>query len=208
MLITGGGSQLRVLPRCVPAVIVTLRQPGTILIDHLFRLRANGTDVRTEVVAGLTTFLTMSYILFVNPAILSSTGMDKGAVFVAACLAAAIGSGVMAFVANWPVGMAPGMGLNTCVCRGGWHGVWLAAGTWGGVYFRPGVSGSDRDRNPGMAYRGYTNLVTQCDRGRYRLVFSHHCIEFRRNRRGAPATRITLDACLNRRFFTQFSDSS
>lgn len=112
MLITGGGSQLRVLPRCVPAVIVTLRQPGTILIDHLFRLRANGTDVRTEVVAGLTTFLTMSYILFVNPAILSSTGMDKGAVFVATCLAAAIGSGVMAFVANWPVGMAPGMGLN------------------------------------------------------------------------------------------------
>ena len=82
------------------------------MIEALFRLRANGTDVRTEVVAGLTTFLTMSYILFVNPAILSSTGMDKGAVFVATCLAAAIGSGVMAFVANWPVGMAPGMGLN------------------------------------------------------------------------------------------------
>ena len=82
------------------------------MIEAIFRLRANGTDVRTEVVAGLTTFLTMSYILFVNPAILSSTGMDKGAVFVATCLAAAIGSGVMAFVANWPVGMAPGMGLN------------------------------------------------------------------------------------------------
>lgn len=82
------------------------------LIEALFRLRANGSDVRTEIVAGLTTFLTMSYILFVNPAILSSTGMDKGAVFVATCLAAAIGSGVMAFVANWPVGMAPGMGLN------------------------------------------------------------------------------------------------
>ena len=82
------------------------------MIETLFRLRAHGSDVRTEVVAGLTTFLTMSYILFVNPAILSSTGMDKGAVFVATCLAAAIGSGIMAFVANWPVGMAPGMGLN------------------------------------------------------------------------------------------------
>ena len=82
------------------------------MLEKLFHLRAQQTDVRTELVAGLTTFLTMSYILFVNPAILSSTGMDKGAVFVATCLAAAIGSLMMAFVANWPVGMAPGMGLN------------------------------------------------------------------------------------------------
>ena len=82
------------------------------MLEKLFHLRAQQTDVRTELVAGLTTFLTMSYILFVNPAILSSTGMDKGAVFVATCLAAALGSLMMALVANWPVGMAPGMGLN------------------------------------------------------------------------------------------------
>jgi Permeases len=77
-----------------------------------FQLREHGTTARTEIVAGITTFLTMSYIVFVNPAILSSTGMDRDAVFVATCLAAALGSLIMALVANWPVGMAPGMGLN------------------------------------------------------------------------------------------------
>lgn len=82
------------------------------LLDRLFRLQQHGTSVRTEVLAGLTTFLTMSYIVFVNPEILGSTGMDPGAVFVATCLAAALGSLVMALVANFPVGMAPGMGLN------------------------------------------------------------------------------------------------
>lgn len=82
------------------------------LAERLFRLQQHGTSVRTEVLAGLTTFLTMSYIVFVNPEILGSTGMDPGAVFVATCLAAALGSLVMALVANFPVGMAPGMGLN------------------------------------------------------------------------------------------------
>ena len=82
------------------------------LTERLFRLQQHGTSVRTEVLAGLTTFLTMSYIVFVNPEILGSTGMDPGAVFVATCLAAALGSLVMALVANFPVGMAPGMGLN------------------------------------------------------------------------------------------------
>ncbi|WP_079420039.1 NCS2 family permease [Thiomonas intermedia] len=78
----------------------------------LFKLDAHGTDVRTEILAGVTTFLTMSYIIFVNPDILSTTGMDKNAVFVATCLAAALGTFIMAFVANWPIGLAPGMGLN------------------------------------------------------------------------------------------------
>lgn len=82
------------------------------MLEKLFKLREHGTSVRTEVIAGLTTFLTMSYIIFVNPDILSTTGMDRNAVFVATCLAAALGSFVMAFVANWPIGMAPGMGLN------------------------------------------------------------------------------------------------
>jgi len=82
------------------------------MLERLFRLREHGTDARTELLAGVTTFLTMAYIIFVNPEILSSTGMDRNAVFVATCLAAAVGSLIMAFVANWPIGMAPGMGLN------------------------------------------------------------------------------------------------
>jgi len=82
------------------------------MFERLFQLRDHGTSVRTELLAGVTTFLTMSYIIFVNPDILSSTGMDRSAVFVATCLAAALGSLIMALVANWPVGMAPGMGLN------------------------------------------------------------------------------------------------
>jgi AGZA family xanthine/uracil permease-like MFS transporter len=82
------------------------------MLERLFKLSENRTTVRTEIIAGLTTFLTMSYIIFVNPDILSSTGMDRNAVFVATCLAAALGSLVMGLVANWPIGMAPGMGLN------------------------------------------------------------------------------------------------
>ena len=82
------------------------------MLDAFFKLRQHGTDVRTEVLAGLTTFLTMSYIVFVNPDILATTGMDAGAVFVATCLAAAFGSLIMALLANFPIGMAPGMGLN------------------------------------------------------------------------------------------------
>lgn len=82
------------------------------MIDRFFGLRERGSSVRVELVAGLTTFLTMAYIIFVNPEILSSTGMDRDAVFVATCLAAAVGSAVMGLWANWPIGMAPGMGLN------------------------------------------------------------------------------------------------
>ncbi len=82
------------------------------MLERIFRLREHGTDARSEVLAGTTTFLTMAYIIFVNPEILSGTGMDRDAVFVATCLAAALGSLIMALVANWPIGMAPGMGLN------------------------------------------------------------------------------------------------
>lgn len=82
------------------------------MFERLFKLSEHGTNVKTEVIAGITTFLTMSYIIIVNPSILSTTGMDHGAIFVATCLAAVVGTLVMAFVANWPIGMAPGMGLN------------------------------------------------------------------------------------------------
>ncbi|KTC33175.1 guanine permease [Pseudomonas putida] len=82
------------------------------MLERLFQLKAHNTNVRTEILAGVTTFLAMAYILFVNPSILGETGMDKGAVFVATCLAAAIGSTVMGLIANYPIALAPGMGLN------------------------------------------------------------------------------------------------
>ena len=82
------------------------------MLEKLFQLKAHNTNVRTEILAGITTFLTMAYILFVNPSILGETGMDKGAIFVATCLAAAIGSAIMGLIANYPIALAPGMGLN------------------------------------------------------------------------------------------------
>ncbi|MFB9885102.1 NCS2 family permease [Balneatrix alpica] len=82
------------------------------MLESLFKLKEHGTTVRTEVVAGITTFLTMAYIIFVNPSILAISGMDQGAVFVATCVAAAIGCFIMGFIANYPIALAPGMGLN------------------------------------------------------------------------------------------------
>ena len=81
-------------------------------LDDYFGLTKLRTNVRTEAIAGLTTFLTMAYIIFVNPAILANAGMDKNAVFVATCLAAAVCTLVMGLYANYPIALAPGMGLN------------------------------------------------------------------------------------------------
>jgi AGZA family xanthine/uracil permease-like MFS transporter len=89
----------------------TTSRPGGIL-ERTFALTENGTNVRTEFIAGLTTFLTMIYIVFVNPQILAKAGMDPGAVFVATCIAAAVSTLMMAFLANYPIALAPGMGLN------------------------------------------------------------------------------------------------
>lgn len=82
------------------------------LLERLFQLRAHGTSVKTELAAGVTTFITMAYIIFVNPNIMADAGIDHGAAFVATCLAAALGCFLMGLYANWPVGLAPGMGLN------------------------------------------------------------------------------------------------
>src|SRR4051812_12606327 len=86
------------------------QQPG--FLERQFGLKQHRTNVRTEFIAGLTTFLTMVYIVFVNPTILGNAGMDKGAVFVATCIAAAVSTFVMALYANYPIALAPGMGLN------------------------------------------------------------------------------------------------
>ncbi len=82
------------------------------MLESWFQLRAHGSNLRTECLAGLSTFLAMAYILFVNPDILAAAGMPRDAVFVATCLAAAFGSMLMGLYANYPIAMAPGMGLN------------------------------------------------------------------------------------------------
>lgn len=82
------------------------------MIERLFRLKDNATEVRTEILGGVTTFMTMAYIIFVNPALLSQTGMDFGAVLAATCLSAGIATWVMGLAANYPIAMAPGMGEN------------------------------------------------------------------------------------------------
>ena len=90
----------------------------TAALDRLFHLTANGTTVRTEILAGVTTFLTMAYIIFVQPAILSGTlfgiqtGMDFGAVMTATCVSAAVATAIMALYARYPIAQAPGMGEN------------------------------------------------------------------------------------------------
>ena len=82
------------------------------MLENLFKLKENNTTVRTEVLAGFTTFMTMAYILAVNPSILSASGMDSTAVLIATCLASCLGTLCMAFMANYPFALAPGMGLN------------------------------------------------------------------------------------------------
>lgn len=82
------------------------------MLDRLFNLTASGTTIRTELLAGVTTFLTMSYIIFVQPAVLQQAGMDHGAVLTATCLASALATLLMAFLANYPIGVAPAMGHN------------------------------------------------------------------------------------------------
>lgn len=82
------------------------------MLEKFFKLSENGTDVKTEIIAGITTFMTMAYILAVNPSILSAAGMDQGAVFTATAVASLIGTLLMAVFANYPFALAPGMGLN------------------------------------------------------------------------------------------------
>ena len=81
-------------------------------LELIFKLKDNNTTIKKELLAGFTTFITMAYIIFVNPQMMAASGMDQGAIFVGTCLAAAVACIVMGLFANWPVGLAPGMGLN------------------------------------------------------------------------------------------------
>ena len=109
------------------------------MLERYFELREQGTTVRTEVMAGATTFLTMAYIIFVNPSILSASGMDRNAVFVATCLAAAISTAIMALYARYPIALAPGMGLNAFFAFGLVKGMGLSWQVALGCVFISGV---------------------------------------------------------------------
>ena len=82
------------------------------MLERLFNLKEHNTDTRTEIIAGITTFMTMSYIIFVQPAVLGAAGMDPGAVMVATCISAALGTVLMGLMTNYPIALAPGMGEN------------------------------------------------------------------------------------------------
>ncbi|MEN2750832.1 NCS2 family permease [Psychrobacter sp. FBL11] len=107
-------------------------------IERYFGIDGDNTTIKTEIVAGITTFLTMAYIIFVNPNILAEAGMDKGAVFVATCLAAAIGCFIMGLYARLPVALAPGMGLNAFFTYGVVLGMGYAWQTALGAVFLSG----------------------------------------------------------------------
>ncbi|MFK8012820.1 MAG: NCS2 family permease [Marinicellaceae bacterium] len=111
------------------------------MLEKLFKLSKNNTTIKTEIVAGFSTFLAMVYIVVVNPQMLSQTGMDYGAVFVATCLAAAFGTAMMGLLSNYPIALAPGMGLNAFftfgVVIGMGHSWQVALGCifWSGILF-------------------------------------------------------------------------
>ena len=107
-------------------------------MENFFKLKANGTTVSTEIVAGLTTFFAMSYIIVVNPSILSQSGMEWGAVFLATIIASIIGTLVMGLVANVPYAQAPGHGTERIlrVHRMLCPGIHLAAGPFHGFHLR------------------------------------------------------------------------
>ena len=119
-------------------------------LDKIFHLKENNTNVKTEILAGVTTFMTMAYLLAVNPNILAEAGMDHGAVFTAAALLAAfIGTLCMAIFANYPFALAPGMGLNAYFA----YTVVLQMG-----YYMEGRTGS----STGRGYYLYSVITAEC----------------------------------------------
>ncbi len=122
------------------------------MLERLFQLQAHGTTVRKEVVAGITTFLTMAYIIVVNPSILSSTGMDFGAVFVATCLAAVIGTPDHGALGQLPDRSGAGHGIERLfLLYGRWqHGLQLADSVRSGVHFRLPVLPAEHFQGPRM----------------------------------------------------------
>ena len=155
------------------------------MLEQLFKLSENKTTVRTEIVAGITTFLTMAYIIFVNPDILSKAGMPFGAVFAATCVAAAIGCLLMAFLANYPIALAPGMGLNAYFAFGvvGGMKIQLAGGAGLRVHLRHHLLHHQRAADPRMDRQRHPQVAQDGDRRRHRPVPGADRAQERRHRR-------------------------
>ena len=158
------------------------------MLERTFELEKHATNVRIELLAGLTTFMTMAYIIFVNPAILADAGMDKGAVFVATCLAAAFGSAFMGLYANYPVALAPGMGLNAYFTYGVVKGMGHAWETALGAVFLSGVLFLivSLTPHPRVGDQLHPEEPQAVDCRRHRPVPRHHRPAERRHRQGAP----------------------
>ena len=155
-------------------------------LDQYFGLTDHGTTVSREALAGLTTFLAMAYITVVNPLILSDAGMDFGAVFVATCCAAAFGSLVMGIMANYPIGMAPGMGQNAffLYLRGrGRFGSALAGSAGSGFHLWHLVCYHQFAANSGVADQFHPAQPEAWDGCWHRLFLGLHCDEKCRYRR-------------------------
>ena len=140
------------------------------MIERLFHLTAHRTTVRTEIVAGVTTFLAMAYIIFVQPAVLGAAGMDFGAVMVATCVASAIATLLMGLLANYPIAVAPAMGHNFyfafTVCVGDAGAVADCARR--GRDRRSAVHPHRHGRVARAPDRGDPGVAEACDRGRHR----------------------------------------
>ena len=132
-------------------------------METFFKLKEHNTSVKTEVIAGVTTFFAMAYIIFVNPSYLSLAGMDYTAVLVATCLSAAVGSLLTAFIANVPFAQAPGMGLNAFFT----YTIVLANFRYF-VFGYHGISASQHD------YQFESRLLKECYFCRYRIVYRFH----------------------------------
>ena len=158
------------------------------MLERVFKLSENKTNVRTEVVAGITTFLTMAYIIFVNPDILKAAGMPFGAVFTATCVAAAIGCFLMAFLANYPIALAPGMGLNAYFAFGVVGGMKssLAGGAGLRVHLGHHLLHHQRAADPRMDRQRHSQVAQDGDRRRHRPVPGADRAQERRRRRRRP----------------------
>ena len=105
------------------------------LLERLFSIKEKGSNTKTEIIAGITTFFTMVYIVFVNPSVLGDAGMDKQVVFVTTCLIAALGTIAMGLFSNLPIALAPAMGLNAFFRLCSRWQAWLFLGSGHGDYF-------------------------------------------------------------------------
>ena len=146
------------------------------MLERLFDLRGHGTTIRTEVFAGLTTFVTMAYIVVVNPAILGAAGMPVAAVAVATCLASGFGSILMGLLSNYPLALAPGMGLNAyftfTVVKG--HGAAMADGARLRVHFRRGLPHSYAGGRAARDRQRRATPIVRGGRGRHRPLHRLH----------------------------------